>query len=178
MTSPFLSTLLFLFFLSHHYLTICINLLLLQYAEQPGSYLQASVMQDGKDYHFSVVVPPGATPGETVLTVPVPIPKTTVDQSPYSSRDTSNRQHMREQESESSGEDVIASFLMDRGIEPGSAIEASHGLVAAGINTSSKLQTGNIGEIARASGLSGDDLRRVFDNRHPQVLLYTSSLTC
>ena len=39
-----------------------------------GSYLQASVNRNGKDYHFSVVVPPGAVPGETVLTVPVPIP--------------------------------------------------------------------------------------------------------
>ena len=39
-----------------------------------GSYLQASVNRNGKDYHFFFVVPPGAVPGETVLTVPVPIP--------------------------------------------------------------------------------------------------------
>jgi hypothetical protein len=39
-----------------------------------GSYLQASVNRNGKDHHFFLVVPPGAVPGETVLTVPVPIP--------------------------------------------------------------------------------------------------------
>lgn len=149
--------------------------------------MQASVVQDGKDYHFSVVVPPGAVPGETVLTVPVPIPKSDSSSSsppavPSSStqdnrgessmRQQYHQQMQREQEENDQGgggEDVIASFLMDRGIEPGNAIQAAMGLVSAGISTSSKLQNGNIGDIARASGLSGDDLRRVFDNRHPQV---------
>jgi hypothetical protein len=140
----------------------------------PGSYLQASVNQDGQDYHFSVVVPVGAVPGETTLTVPVPIPKNKTDNTKVNSQSKPQppppQPSQAPQQNGGGGEglDVLASFLMDKGIEPGVAIEAAMGLVSSGVHGVTAVQSGDIFSIALASKLGDSDLRRVFDNRNPQ----------
>jgi hypothetical protein len=144
-----------------------------------GGYLQASVSRDGKEYHFSVVVPEGAIPGVTTLTVPVPIPKASATQ-PAVAQAGAAAFPMAAMPpgmappppsagpgGEQKGMDVVASYLMDRGVDAGAAIDAAGKCAAAGLDSASLLRDADPAFLQRVSGLSLDQLHRVLSHRDP-----------
>ena len=123
---------------------------------QVGGLLQASVMRGGKEHHFSVVVPEGAVPGETVLTVPVPIP---LDQSPAAAPPAPAAPAPPASLPAASGGgergiDAAAGYLMDRGVDFGEAIEAAPKLVARGLDSAALIRDADPGALQQASSLS------------------------
>lgn len=59
------------------------------------------------------------------------------------------------------GADALASFMLDRGVDPSAAIIAAQNLVSVGLSSLSDLPTMDPARLRRASGLSDDDLHRI-----------------
>lgn len=166
-----------------------------------GSFLQASVKRGDKEYHFSVVVPAGVAPGETVLTVPVPIPLSTPVTSPTASavkaaaaappgasplgfgsngggqggamggqpKLLASPPTSSDRGAGGKGADAVASFLMDRGVEAGEAIEAAGRLISAGLDSPDLVQTCEPLDLSAASGLPDAAVATILSHRNQAV---------
>jgi hypothetical protein len=158
-----------------------------------GSYLQASVKRNGQEYHFSVCVPVGATPGETMLTVPVPIPKGNVAGGggvpeaepaaqparppappplpPPSSGFPLGLGPPQGVTSTARGMDVVAGYLMDCGVDFEEAFGSAQKLVDQSLDSVELLKACNAAFLKQASGLSQEGTLKVLHHRNPDEVL-------
>jgi len=151
-----------------------------------GGYLQASVSREGKEFHFSVVVPEGAVPGVTTLTVPVPIPKTPSQQdgaaanpiaamppgmvAPPPPPPPPPSMPPSSSGSEPKGMDVVASYFMDHGVDAGAAIEAAMKCTDAGLDTAALLRDADPAFLKQISNLSDAQVLGILSHRdHAEV---------
>jgi len=68
------------------------------------------------------------------------------------------------------GPDLVASYLMDIGMEPAAAIVAAQNLVSSGLTKPSMLQQSDV-SVLTASGISADHILRIQSHREPDQVL-------